>query len=322
MPQCPGQPPETLAPQCQVPSLRNPAIDPTSNTHVHCPQPVICVSPRVPISDLRNPGHHELTGDSGGELHSGETGGRAQRRATCSSPPAPAWMTYPPSWPFGQSRQDAPISWGRSNRQGHAESALLGLRSRNTWGLEGGIHTVAQSLLGAAAPEGVAAAESARSSPHSLPEVCQTGMSWQLGPFGQVTTFWTLVSLYVKSREHSLSLFARGRSNQGGHLYRALTPVLVPGAAASVGNQQHPVLIEVRLWQGETENTQGNRASIPGGDPQGLHGSPVLFLLALSLLSPSPCPPPPLPPLLCSASTGGLKTFPKLQLGSASGKSW
>ena len=112
--------------------------------------------------------------------------------------------------------------------------------------------------------------------------------SW--GPFGQVTTFWTLVSLYVKSGEHSLSLFARGRSSQGGQLYRALTPVLVPGAAASVGNKQHPVLIEVRLWQGETENTQGNRTSIPGGDPQGLHGT------RFSSCWPSASSPPPLPP--------------------------
>ena len=35
----------------------------------------------------------------------------------------------------------------------------------------------------------------------NLPETCQTGMSWLLGPFGQVMTFWTLVPLYVEEKE-------------------------------------------------------------------------------------------------------------------------
>lgn len=46
----------------------------------------------------------------------------------------------------------------------------------------------------------------------NLPETCQTGLSWLLEPFGQVMTFWTLVPLYVESREHSVSLSVQENS--------------------------------------------------------------------------------------------------------------
>lgn len=51
------------------------------------------------------------------------------------------------------------------------------------------------------------------------PEACQMGVSWQLGLFRQVMTFWTLVSLYVKSGEHSPSLFVEGQSSQAEYFY-------------------------------------------------------------------------------------------------------
>lgn len=91
-------------------------------------------------------------------------------------------------------------------------------------------------------------------------------MSGQLRPFGQVMTFWTLASLYVASGEHSRSLFARGQSSQRKHFCGALlTQVLVPGARGSVVSKQHPVLTEVRLWQGEVAKTLADREQIPSG---------------------------------------------------------
>lgn len=50
-------------------------------------------------------------------------------------------------------------------------------------------------------------------------EACQMGVSWQLSLFRQVMTFWTLVSLYVKSGEHLPSLFVEGQSSQAEYFY-------------------------------------------------------------------------------------------------------
>lgn len=117
-----------------------------------------------------------------------------------------------------------------SSEEVTVESALLGLSSGTLWLLAGLGQPDREAWQGA----GHLRLPSQPGACHRLPNACQAGMSWQLCPFGQVMTFWTLAPLYVPSGEHSHSLFARGQSHQGEHVYGSLTQVLVPGAGGSV----------------------------------------------------------------------------------------
>lgn len=151
-----------------------------------------------------------------------EGGSHAGSRSCLFQPLSP--LTSLPDFqrgPFGREVPGCPISWGRRKFPALRRSqlsqpflasalrALVDLKETSTSQLALGSQTGRRG--------GQWGADNCQVSPvlaQNLPETCQTGMSWQPGPFGQVMTFWTLLPLYTESGEHSLCL--RGRIKWSG----------------------------------------------------------------------------------------------------------
>ena len=114
----------------------------------------------------------------------------------------------------------------------------------------------------------------------NLPETCQTGLSWLLGPFGQVMTFWTLVPLYVESREHSVSL-----SVQENSFIEHWLSYVIPGAGESVVDKQHSSSRRVSQERGDRKCNRPR-----GSVSSGVCGAAVTGWCSACQL-PASCPP-------------------------------
>ena len=230
-----------------------------------------------------------------------EGGSRAGSRYRLFQPLSP--LTSLPDFqrgPFGREVPGCPISWGRRKFPALRRSqlsqpflasalrALVDLKETSTSQLALGSQTGRRG--------GQWGTDSCQVSPvlaQSLPETCQTGMSWQLGPFGQVMTFRALVPLYIESGEHSLSLRERIKwsgktalwSTDSGTPFQVLEKVWWTNSTLS--SRRAPQVRGDRKFSGP-------HGSVSGGVCGGCYDLLVLCLLAPSFMS----------SLLCSAGAG------------------